>query len=378
MNIGIDARVLERQMSGVGRYLESLLLEIQNTENNKRNKYYLISCEPINFIGNNFIKIQTGKNKLPAKVFSFYWLNFTLPKVLKKYKINIFFSPNNLLPRKKLNCKSVLVVHDLLHIVDKHYHPFFYRYYLKFHLPHSLRISDAIVAVSESTKYDITRFYYLDRDKIVTIYPILEKKFRPLNVDPLVINRLKIKYNLPDKYILYVGVIERRKNITCIMKIADLIKDKYSDYKFVLAGKPGYGFNSIMTEIKKRENIVYLNFVNDEDLQLIYNLAKAFIFPSFYEGFGYPPLEAMQCGIPVLCSNSSSLNEVVGENGFLRDPHDCQGFANDLDNLLSNSELYAEMKIRSIQQAKKFSVKVSVNKLNQLFSDLMKDNKSVD
>jgi glycosyltransferase involved in cell wall biosynthesis len=370
MNIGIDARVLERKMTGVGRYLKDIL---HSFPHDKENKYYLFSTSKINFGSELFIEINTGKSKFPEKIYSPYWLNFILPEILKENNIDMFFSPNNLLPRKKLHCKSVLVIHDLLHIVDKNYHPFFYKQYLKFQMPYSISASDVIVTISESTKTDIYKYYEVDKEKIVTIYPIPDLKFRPINVSESEVNSLKAKYNLPDNYILYVGVLEKRKNIMGILKIADLLKLKYLDLSFVLVGRPGYGFNSIISEIKKRESVIYLNFVEDDELLSIYNLAKAFIFPSFYEGFGYPPLEAMQCGTPVLASNSSSLKEVVGNNGFLRDPIDYQGFSDDIINLMSNPNLYAEMKQRSLEQAKKFSGKESINKLHNVFSKLLKD-----
>jgi glycosyltransferase involved in cell wall biosynthesis len=374
MNIGIDARVLERKMTGIGRYLRDILYSFLN---DKENKYYLISTSEINFGNDTFVQINTGKPKFPEKIYSPYWLNFVLPEILKQNSIDIFFSPNNLLPRRKLPCKSVLVIHDLLHMVDRHYHPFIYKQYLKYQLPFSISASDAIIVISESTKNDIHKYFGVDKNKIVTIYPIPDLKFKPINVQESEVKNLKEKYKLPDKYILYVGIIENRKNITGILKIADLLKTKHLDLKFVLAGRPGYGFNSIFSEIKKRESVIYLNFVEDDELVLIYNLARAFIFPSFYEGFGYPPLEAMQCGIPVLSSNSSSLKEVVGDNGFLRDPLDYQGFADDINNLISNPNLYAEMKQRSLEQAKKFCGKESIDKLHNIFSNLLKDSSYV-
>ena len=364
MNIGIDARVLERKMTGIGRYLLDILNELQNY---KENNYYLFSAKDINIDSKQFIKIKTGKSHLPDKIYSSYWLNFVLPAYVEKNNIDIFFSPNHLLPRKKMNCKSVIVIHDLLHLIDKAYHPFLYRQYLNFQLPHSIRVCDSIITISESTKRDIVKYFDINSESIKVIYPIPDRKFQPLKLLDSKNRNLKLKLNIPNKYILYVGVIENRKNIIGILRIADILSTKHSDIKFVLTGRPGYGFKSITNEICKRKNVTYLSFVEEDELVYIYNQAYLFLFPSFYEGFGYPALEAMQCGIPVLCSNIPALKEVVGNNGFLKKPEDYNGFAEDILKLISNPELYEEMKIRSVSQAKKFSGEESINRLLDTF-----------
>lgn len=367
MNIGIDARVLERRMTGIGRYLKELLNDLQHYDGNN---YYLFSSSAINYEGNSFVRIKTGRSKFPEKIYSPYWLNFVLPTFVEQNNIDIFFSPNHLLPRKKMNCKSVIVIHDLLHLINKSNHPFFYRQYLNFQLPNSIKISDVIIAVSESTKRDIVKHFNVKAEKIKVIYPISDKKFQPMKLLDSDIKRLKMKFNLPDKFILYVGVIENRKNIIGILRIADILFSKHSDIKFVLAGRPGYGFKLIINEIRKRKNVIYLSFVEENEIVSIYNLAYLFLFPSFYEGFGYPPLEAMQCGIPVLCSNIPPLKEIVGNNGFLRSSEDYSGFAEDIIKLTYNSHLYSEMKGRSIEQAKKFSKDESLSKLLEVFNSL--------
>ena len=345
MNIGIDARVLEKKMTGIGRYLMDILQGIQSDE---ENKYYLFSVNEINSDLEPFIEIKTHNAKIPDKLYSPYWLNFILPKLVKKYNIDILFSPNNLLPKKKMDCKTVVAIHDLHHLTNKRNHSFIYRNYLSFQLPYSIKNSDVIIAISESTKGDLIKHFNVDANKIVVIYRTADKKFKPFPLTDLEYKNIKTILKLPEKYVLYVGIIENRKNILGILKTADLLYSKSIDIKFVLVGKPGYGFKSIEEEIIKRKNVIYLNYIEEEDLVSIYNLAFLFFFPSFYEGFGLPPLEAMQCGIPVLCSNIPALQEVVGNNGFLRNAEDYEGFADYIIKLLSDSRRYSEMKLCSI------------------------------
>ena len=378
MNIGIDARVLENKMSGIGRYLLDILKGISLYDS--ENKYTLFSTREIlstykqDFQLNNFTLVNSGNKIVPSKLFSPFWLNFVLPKLIEENKIDVFFSPNNLLPAKKLKSKSIITVHDIFHLINKKYHPFFYRIYLNFQLPISIKNSDSIITISETSKNDLIRFFKIDPEKIKVFYRAANPKFKPLKLSSEEINRLKKKLILPEKFLLFVGVIENRKNIIGILRIADILFNRRQDVKFLLVGKPGHGFKEIYSEIIRRKNVIYLSYIEEEDIVSIYNLAFLFIFPSFYEGFGLPPLEAMHCGIPVLCSNIPALREVVGTNGFLRDPQDYNAFADDITSLLKNPDLYAEMKVRSINQSKKFSFDESIKRLFQIINDIKKNN----
>ena len=169
---------------------------------------------------------------------------------------------------------------------------------------------------------------------------------------------------MPEEFILYVGRIEKRKNIEGIFKIAALLPEK----KFILVGEGGYsGSKELLKKIKEQKNINHLKFVDDEDLPHIYNLAKIFLFPSFYEGFGLPVLEAMKSGLPVLTSNTSSLPEVVGEGGIMHDPNDYQEFVKDIRKLFEDEKFYQEMKKRAISVAGKFNCKKSTEELVEVF-----------
>jgi len=374
MKIGIDVRVLENKMTGIGRYLSDILKSVPLYDT--KNKYTLFSTREINSLKKNdfdtihFESINSGSKAIPNKLYSPYWLNFVLPALVEKNEIDIFFSPNNLLPIQKLKCKSAITVHDVFHLIDKKYHPFFYRNYLNFQLPFSIKNSDAIITISENSKNDLLRFFQIDPDKIKVIHRAADPKFIPLEISDEEINKLKKRFDLPQKFILFVGVMENRKNILGILKIADIVFKKRPDLKFLLVGKPGHGFNKIRVEINKRENVIYKNYIEDEYITAIYNLAFLFLFPSFYEGFGLPPLEAMQCGIPVVCSDIPVLKEVVGNNGILRDPENYAGFAEDILELATNHELYSEMKKRSVKQSKNFSFKESILKLLRVFEEL--------
>jgi len=370
MNIGIDARILERRVSGIGRYLLGFLYYLSKID--KENNYYLFCYEGLDdFEKMGYRVIRAQKSKfLPAKLYNFYWLNFILPKALKENKIDIFWNPNHYLPLKKMPVKTIITIHDMAHKIDKKYKSFIYRFfYLDFLLPYSAKRADLILTISKNSKKDIVNLLKIKKkSKIKVIYEAAEKKFKPRK-NNIKLKEVQKKYKLPNDFILYVGRIEKRKNIETIIKIADFLIKKNVKTKIVLVGEGGYsGYDFLIKEIKKRKKIQHLNYIEDKDLPYIYNLAKVFLFPSFYEGFGLPVLEAMQSGIPVITSNTSSLPEVVGEGGIMHNPKDYKSFAKDIIKILNNEDFYEEMRKKAINQAKKFSWQKSTKELVDVFN----------
>jgi glycosyltransferase involved in cell wall biosynthesis len=371
MKIGVDARLLERKMTGVGRYLLNILKNLPECDN--QNDYFLFSYGKLPQYEKGRIKIIPTLNFTPQGIFqkaiSPFWLNFVLPKYLEKYKIDLFFSPNHFLPLKKIKPKSIVVIHDVFHKIDKNFHPLYYRKYADFLLTRAIKNSELIVTVSESSKRDIIRFYNTPEEKIKVVYEAADDIFRLRNLSEFEKIKLREKYNLPEKFILYVGVLEERKNIRGIIKIADLIKDKI-EIPILLFGKIGHRGEKYLKEIKKRKNIQYKGFIDTQNLHYIYNLATIFLFPSFYEGFGLPVLEAMQSGVPVLTTNASSLPEVVGDSGLMHNPKDYDGFAKDIIRLLEDKDFYDRLKNKGLEQAKKFNWKKTTREIIEIFNSV--------
>jgi glycosyltransferase involved in cell wall biosynthesis len=356
MKIGIDARLLERRMTGIGRYLENIVRHIPECD--AENEYVLFSYRPLaGFPKGNMKNVATTDAAAEGalqKIRSVLWLHTVLPRFIKKEKIDVFFSPNMLLPLFGAGKKNIITIHDTFHLIDPKFHSPIYRAYISFFLSQTFKETDHILTVSEASKRDIVRLLHVPEEKITVTYEAAEERFMPREIPEEERTRLRAKYGLPGEFMLYVGVIEERKNIAGLIKIADGLKGK-TDLPIVLVGRLGYRGEDYIDEIKKRDNMNYVGFVDYEDLPFLYDLATLFIFPSRYEGFGLPPLEAMQSGVPVVASNASSLPEVVGDAGILLSPDDYEGFISTILELLSNSGKRAELREKGLAQAKNFS-----------------------
>jgi len=369
MRIGIDARLLGERITGITRYLINVLQFLPQSD--YKNKYSLLTYNKTKFDDKFYDHHIVQRNKLPRQLREHLWLNFSLPKLLVEKNIDVFFTPYILVPIKKSHKKNVIVIHDVMTKTCPQFFTNYYKKYMSVIVPQSIKKADAIVTVSQSAKNDIVKFYRVAPDKITVTHLWTDEKYKPMQLNKEEKELVRKKYNLPDKFILYVGAIEERKNISGILRISDILKSREVDMKIVLVGNKGFGFIKLSAEMYQRNDIViHIENVAEEDLPSIYNLAEIFLFPSFYEGFGLPPLEAMKCGIPVLASNNSSLIEVVGEGGLLFDAEDYDSFADHIVLLLKDRQFYEEIKLKALKQAEMFKPESEIVKLIDLFNSL--------
>ena len=225
----------------------------------------------------------------------------------------------------------------------------------KIFLPLALVKTSAIVAVSNSTANDVIRLFPKIKNKVYSITEAADSIFSPRPYNNGIIN----KYNLPANYILTVGTIEPRKNHLVLLKAySRLPRDIQNKYGLVIVGKKGWKCEHILksiTVMQQKYNIKYLNYIENEDLYTLYAMSSLFVYPSIYEGFGLPVLEAMQSGVPVITSKSSSMPEVGGDAVEYIDPHDYSSLSSTISRVLNNQELYNALRVKGIERAKMFS-----------------------
>lgn len=269
----------------------------------------------------------------------------------------LFHATEHLLPPLR-GIPTVLTVHDLIFRHLPEHHKRLNRWYLNATMPLYCRRATHIIAVSEATRQDLSAAYNVPPEKVTVVLEAADPQFKPQ--PPERVRYAQGVYGLPELYLLYVGTIEPRKNLTRLLHAWEPLYVGGDAPPLVMAGKRGWlaeDFYAALDASPAREGVRFTGYVADDDLPALYSGALAFVFPSLYEGFGLPPLEAMACGAPVLCSNTSSLPEVVGDAAILVEPTSVDAIREGLRRLLSDAELRAELRARGLQRAAMFSWK---------------------
>jgi len=353
MNIGIIVeKNLDGQKGGLEVYTYNLIKNLLKVD--KKNNYFFIKdSKNTGFPRENEIKINLGET--PAR--KVLKNSFDLLTIVKRYMLDIIHDPCQmgpfLLPMK---VKKILTLHDLFPLTHpktapSRYSPYIYKYLL----PQVLKRTDQIIAVSKNTKKDILEYFPSLKDQITIIYEAVDKSFR--KIKNLEKTRRKYKLDLP--FIFSLGSLNPRKNLVTLIKAFSKLKTQGLKHKLVIGGREGWRFENIFQQARdlvKKGEIIFTDFIPEEDLPYFYNLADLFVFPSLYEGFGIPILEAMACGCPVITSNISSMPEVAGRAAlFINNPLDVDEIASKITQVLINSNLKKGLIKKGFVQAVKFS-----------------------
>jgi glycosyltransferase involved in cell wall biosynthesis len=236
-------------------------------------------------------------------------------------------------------------------------------------VPRFLQACDRIIAISGSTKRDAIRLYGIPEEKIVVTPLAAEERFRPAAPDR--VSEVRIRFGLPPRFLLYVGTVEPRKNLDMLLEALVRLKGQGREMPLVVAGRLGWLYDGFLAKIRSLglESLVFLpGFVPDDDLPSLYTAAELFVYPSVYEGFGIPVLEAMGCGTPVLCSDASSLPEVAGDAGILLPPGNPAVWAEAIARLMESTALRMDLRERGFRQASRFRWKETARRTWEVYS----------
>jgi glycosyltransferase involved in cell wall biosynthesis len=374
MKICIDVRCLmQGRRTGVEEYTLNLLLGM--FEEDKKNYYVLFynawKNPSFDFsIFEKFENVKIKRTKIPNKLLNFSFWYLSWPKIDELCGgADVLFMPNINFGATSKKCRLLLTMHDLS------YERYPEHFSLKRRTWHSFintkkicTQAEKIIAVSNSTKNDLVSLYKMGADKIEAVYSAVSDNFRIISRNDENLVKIKEKYKLPYKFFLYLGTIEPRKNISGIVQAYGELKkfassDKNSDlgkYKLVVAGEKGWLSEKIYGEImlsKNKEDVIVINSIPEEEKVYLYNLASLFVYPSFFEGFGFPPLEAMRCGIPVIVANNSSLPEIVGDGEILIDPDKPDEICQAMKEILLDRELEKTLIKKGLKKSNEFNWK---------------------
>ncbi|HSX57769.1 MAG TPA: glycosyltransferase family 1 protein [Candidatus Saccharimonadales bacterium] len=350
MNVGIDAsRIALEQRTGTENYTYNLIEAIKKID--QQNKYTLYFNKLPSYFEITQTNISTRYIPMPR-----FWTQARLLSEVFIKPPDLLFIPAHTLPiLRRAKLKTVVTVHDLGAEYLPEYHRFPQKLYLNWSTKFAAAFSDALIAVSESTKKDLIKRFRTDPKKITVIHEGIDTEFFYPREKPEV-EKVRATLGLSKPYLLFVGTVQPRKNLEFLIESFSKLKNKEID--LVVAGKPGWLYEEIYTSPKKFEvgdRVKFIGFVEGEDLPALYSGATAFVFPSLYEGFGLPLLEAMACGCPVIAADNSSMPEVVGEAGVLVKTSDQKAWVKALNEVITNEKLRSELVRKGKTQARKFT-----------------------
>ncbi|MCD4670880.1 MAG: glycosyltransferase family 4 protein [Actinomycetia bacterium] len=367
LKIGLEVSSLinHGQDIGAGRYILNLIRGLLSID--KRNEYLLFgTCSSSEYldIAYNLKKEFTDADisfkfiKASHKVLKLYErLRFPFIELLG-FKADLLHCMDYLIP-PTLNRNIVLTIHDLAFM---RYPEFNFDWFIKKYsrlVRKNANTSLRILASSQSTADDIHKYFEIEKDKIDMIHLAAEPVFKKLGAGELD-GKVPEKFNIGGPYLLSVGTIEPRKDFMTLIKAFNLARENYPNFKhkLAIAGRTGWKSEATYSErdgSPYKDDIIFTGRTTDRELIQLYNQADAFVYTSLFEGFGFPPLEAMGCGLPIICSNSSSMKEVVGNAGVLLRPGDVNGFSNNIIKVCRDEDLRKKLSEASIKRAKDFS-----------------------
>lgn len=367
MRIAIDARKLRD--FGIGTYIRNILIELSRLD---RVTEYVVLCRPADRdagtqLGPNFRMVPESAR--PYSVAE----QIRLPLRLAREHVDLVHEPHYVLP-PATRCRSVVTIHDCIHLMFPQYLPSRLAHlYAKASMWTATRQADRILTVSEASKRDILRFFDIPADKVSVIYNAIDERFLG-PPDPTRMDLVRQRYQLDHPFVLYVGNIKPHKNIERLIDAFGRAREQGPEQlKLVIIGDELSKYPALRQAVHRHKldkHVRFLGFQPQETLAAFYRLARAFVFPSLYEGFGLPPLEAMACGTPVVTSNVSSLPEVAGGAALLVDPYDTDAIAEAVVRAVNDETLRADLIALGRARAQMFSWPQSVAEIHRIYQQV--------
>jgi glycosyltransferase involved in cell wall biosynthesis len=373
VHIAIDYTPAVRQRAGIGRYTRDLVAALAEIDRDNRYTLFCAGDAPLGTLRSSWPQNFTVRvSNVPARWLTASWYKLRLPVPVERFAgdCDIFHSPDFTLPPLRA-ARGVVTIHDLSFLRLPQFADPGLAGHLSRATPAAVSRAARVLADSENTANDLGELLGVPQQKISVVTPGVGPRFRPVR-DSVRLNEVRARYNLPEWFILFVGTIEPRKNLARLISAFGALRRQTGlPHALVIAGGPGWLNQGIYEQVGKEgltEHVCFPGFVADEDLPGLYTLADLFAFPSLYEGFGIPPLEAMACGTPVVASNRSSIPEVVGSAALLVDPEDVDGMADAMARVLGNASLRARLSDLGRAQAARFTWRAAAEKLLQAYA----------
>jgi glycosyltransferase involved in cell wall biosynthesis len=370
LRIAIDARKLRDY--GIGTYIRNLLRHLARIDTDTE---FVVLCrdEDCAFaaeLGENFRAVPERSRAYSVRE------QFAVPVDLRREGAGLFHAPHYVLP-PLTPCRSVVTIHDCIHLRFPQYLPNRLSYaYARSSLWIAAHRSARVLTVSEASKRDILNFFSVPESKVSVIYNAIDERFFE-EPAPDAVMRVKERYQLNDPFILYAGNIKPHKNLERLIEAFHTIRRGDLEHvKLLIIGDEISKYASLRRAVHKyklHKHVRFFGFVPDATLAILYRLARVFVFPSLYEGFGLPPLEAMASGTPVITSNVSSLPEVVGDAAMLIDPYEPDALAGAMRRVLADDRLREDMRERGLARVREFSWERSIRRVRDIYQEVLSE-----
>ena len=376
MNVLIETLSIRKEKAGVGVYAKNLVECLLASPNAANIHFFLLCHDDDPDFAHRAANVTLIR--LPAHLFRKLPLRFAyeqliLPFVLLRHRIDVIHSLHYSFPLLRFGTRQVVTIHDMTSYLLPDVHERIKIVYFRFFIRVARRLADATIFVSASAQRDCIRLLGPMHHASAVVPLGKSDAFRPV-LDPERLRAVRAKYKLPGRFLLYIGTIEPRKNLDALLAAFAAIAPEFPDLGLVLAGGRGWknALENLQAAIARQglvQRVVFPGFVDEDDKATLLSTAEVFVYPSLYEGFGLPVLEAMACGVPVVTSNLSSIPEVAGNGAWLIDPTNTPELTSAIRGLLSDSTLRSDLAQRALRQAAKFTWQATAEKTLAMYRD---------
>lgn len=375
MRIGIDYTPATEEGAGIGRFTHELVAAL--VAEDETNEYVLMA--PRNAAPPDWLASSRGARWAPlpmsAHMAAVLWQRLRLPAPVEWFTgpIDLFHATDYVLPPLR-SAKGLVTIHDLSFLRYPEYADPHLVHYLAEAVPRAVTRATLVLTDSEATREDVVTYLHLPPEKVSVVYGGVSEAFRPIQ-EQEALEETRDRYALPPEYLLSIGRLEPRKNLPGLLRAYRMLLDRgQTSLPLAIGGGKGWGYEPIfqaVEDLELKDSVRFLGYVQEQDLPPLLSGAATFVYPSFYEGFGLPPLEAMACGTPVVASNSSCLPEVLGDAALLVPPDETEALAEAIALLLSDEALRRDLRERGLERARRFSWTAAARQLLAAYGQAM-------